>query len=473
MTDLSAVSKAPSPRRGWFDSLKEQSISFFKGDNNAPWAILAETAIGCIPILGQIVDARDIIKGLVEVSDQPDSTAAWFNVITALIGLIPGGGDATKRSLRAIKSGAANVDDLLAMIRRFYSGDPEKLLRQVMDLAPLRNRLDEILNNPRLLNQLSPQMHTQVNAIRGGLDRQFAAFKKEVDGWLAQGRKTSAEAPLRNKQAVGTPDTKPNSWHGEGRSTRRDASNEVLPNRANAHTQRTARFKQVNQKLLGVLGEHMADYYCQDVKGWGKEQAAHDNSEKNPAKLNDQHRMVQLWPCIPRGRGIDAVWKPDGPKPYAIIEAKASFNPAKSLGQLLGAAGDKIESNLNGGGNVRRRTGSGGNTGGGSGQVRQVNGKVTQMSNAWIESRLQSAVLSKNLSEKIISHGYSRHILFFSVPQAVAHSEALLRYSVGASVISIVHATHEATREWRDNEIQRVANNRAGLTAPARNRTGR
>jgi hypothetical protein len=61
------------------------------------------------------------------------------------------------------------------------------------------------------------------------------------------------------------------------------------------------------------------------------------------AKLNDGHRLVQLWPCIPRGRGIDAVWKSDGVKPYAIIETKASVNPARTLGQLLGEAGDKNE----------------------------------------------------------------------------------------------------------------------------------
>lgn len=413
MSSLSAASKAPSPRQGWFESLKSESLSFLKGDNNAPWAILAETAIGCVPVLGQIVDARDIVKGLVEVSGKPDSAAGWFNVITALIGLIPGGGDAAKRSLRAVKSGAANVDDLLAMIRRFYSGDPEKLLRQVMDLGPLRKKLDEILNNPRLINQLSPQMRAQVSRIRNSLDKQFASFKKEVDGWLGQGRKTSAEAPVRSTPSTRTPDSKPNSPNGEGRNARRDASNDAQPNQPNAHTQRTARFKTLSNKVLGVLGEHMADYHCQDVKGWGKGQASHDVGAKNLAKLNDQHRMVQLWPCIPRGRGIDAVWKSNGRKPYAIIEAKASFNPAKSLGQLLGEAGDKTEGNILSGGSVRQRTGKSGSIGGGSGQVRQVNGKVTQMSTAWIENRLQPAVLSKKLSEAIIRSGYSRHILFF------------------------------------------------------------
>ena len=101
-------------RKGWLASLQDESISFLKGDNNSPWTILAETVIGCVPILGQIVDARDIIKGLVEVSGAPASPLAWFNLITALIGLIPGGGDAAKRALRSVKGGATSIDDLLA-----------------------------------------------------------------------------------------------------------------------------------------------------------------------------------------------------------------------------------------------------------------------------------------------------------------------------------------------------------------------
>ncbi|MDD1968838.1 hypothetical protein NPS29_26240 [Pseudomonas putida] len=469
MTDLSIN----SPNRVWYEALKEESISFLKGDNNAPWAILAETAIGLVPVLGQMVDARDVIKGLVEVSDAPDSQLAWFNLITALIGLVPGGGDAAKRSMRAVKSGAANVDDLTAMIRRFYTGDPEKLLREVTDLSTLKQKLDALLSNPRLMNRLSTEMRGQVDSIRNGLDRHFAGFKREMDDWLASGRRTSAQAPIIAKQKHGVPPAKPQSPMGEGQRTRHDVANPVRPNQPNAATQRTARFKQVSNKLLGVLGEHMADYYCQDIKGWGRGQAAHDQSEINTAKLNDGHRLVQLWPCIPRGRGIDAVWKTNSGKPYAIIEAKASFNPAKTLGQLLGEAGDKNESGLNGGGNIRRKAGAGGKAGGGSGQVRQVNGKVTQMSHGWIEPRLQKAVVSKVVGERIISNGYSRHVLFFSIPHAVAHSEALITRSAGADVMPAIHAAHEVTREWHDNEIQRVINNRAGLSTQARNRAGK
>ena len=133
----SAQAAGRAERKGWLASLRDEALSFVKGDNNAPWAILAETVIGCVPILGRVVDARDIIRGLVEVAGAPASPLAWFNLITALIGLVPGGGDAVKRSLRAVKSGAVHIDELLDMIRRLYKGDPEKLLKEVLDLSKL------------------------------------------------------------------------------------------------------------------------------------------------------------------------------------------------------------------------------------------------------------------------------------------------------------------------------------------------
>lgn len=38
----------------------------------------------------------------------------------------------------------------------------------------------------------------------------------------------------------------------------------------------------------------MADYYCQEVKGWGN--SSHDKlGTKNPNKLNDKGEMVNLF----------------------------------------------------------------------------------------------------------------------------------------------------------------------------------
>lgn len=460
-----AQATARAERKGWLASLKDEAVSFVKGDNNAPWAILAETVIGCVPILGQVVDARDIIKGLVEVAGAPASPLAWFNLITALIGLVPGGGDAAKRSLRAVKSGAVHIDELLDMIRRLYKGDPEKLLREVLDLSKLRKTLDDILTNPNLTKRLSPEVNKSIEHVRQNLGKQFDAFKKEVDDWLAKGRKSSADTGPAAKPAAGTPSAKPNTQAKAGSQGKGDHHNPASTNTPNAATQRNARFKSLTQKVLGVMGEHMADYHCQDVKGWGAK-VRHDQGARNSAKLNDNGQLVPLWPCIPRGRGIDAVWKTTGAaKPYAVIEAKASYDPTKSLKALLGEAGDKTESS----GTTPRasarsgRSGAKGNSSSAGAGVRQTNGKVTQMSHDWVRKRLPKAVGAAN-NLQIRKQGYSRHVLFFAIPQAVAHAEALILHASGRTVEHATHAAHQVTREWGDNEIAQVVNDRAGIT---------
>lgn len=462
-------------RRGWLESLREETVSFLKGDNNSPWAILAETVIGCVPVVGQLIDARDIIRGLIEVSAAPASPLAWFNLITALIGLVPGGGDAVKRSLRAVKSRTVRIDELLDMIRRFYRGDPEQLLRQALDLGRLRRILDDILTNPNLTRHLDGPTRASIDRIRQGLAAQFDAFKREVDGWLARGRRTSADTVPPGRAAPSAPPTTPRSSQGTGRSNPRDPGSTASTNTPNASTQRTARFRSLTARVLGVMGEHMADYHCQDVKGWGQ-RAAHDQGAANPAKLNDNHRMVQLWPVVPRGRGIDAVWRSNGPRPYAVIEAKASYDPTKRLATLLGDAGDKSE-RADGGGATDPNSGGGRAGARGSARrapVRQTNGRVTQMSYGWIDLRLARAIgatspdLTRIRRETAGRRSYSRHVLFFSIPQAVSHAEALILHGSGRQVEHSFHAAHQVTREWRDNEISQVVNDRAGAEASSR-----
>ena len=79
----------------------------------------------------------------------------WIYLITALIGVVPGGGDAVKRGLRAVKSRAIPINDLLDAIRRVYRGDPERALREALDVGKLQRLLNQMLDNPALTRRLS------------------------------------------------------------------------------------------------------------------------------------------------------------------------------------------------------------------------------------------------------------------------------------------------------------------------------
>lgn len=476
LTSADGVGRAASGTRAgraWLDSIKDEALSFLQGDNNAPWAILAETVLGCVPIVGQVIDARDVIKGLAEVARAPQSSMAWFNLVTALIGIVPGGGDAAKRGMRAVKSGTVQVDELLAIIRRFYKGDPEALLKQVLDPGKIVAKLEEVLASPALRHNVSKDLQRSIDTLRSQIGQRVADLRREVDDWLAKGRKTSADTGPAVKPSARTPPAKPETRAREGTKTKGEHSGTATPSSTNPSSSRSTRIRALSNKLLGVLGEHMADYHCQDVKGWGQ-RALHDTGQVNLAKLNDSGHLVQLWPPIARGRGIDAVWHtPKGKRPYAIVEAKASCNPAKSLPALLGEAGDKT---ANGEGSSAQDPGAGTGLRGKSrsknsskGSIRQTNGKVTQMGHEWIDRRLPKAT-NAGIALTIKSKGYARHVLFFSIPQANSHAEALIKLSAMQSVPHEFHTAHQVSMEWGDASIDKVVDNRTGLIDEGRKR---
>lgn len=82
------------------------------------------------------------------------------------------------------------------------------------------------------------------------------------------------------------------------------------------------------------------------------------------------------------------------------------------------------------------------------------------MSHGWIKLRLGAAVKDERLVQKIRYTGYSRHVLFFSVPHGVAHSEALLRHIANGAVRHQEHAAHPVTQEWLDHGLNRLSESR-------------
>lgn len=86
------------------------------------------------------------------------------------------------------------------------------------------------------------------------------------------------------------------------------------------------------------------------------------------------------------------------------------------------------------------------------------------MSKSWILRRLKKSVGGPAAAQVIVDAGYTRHVLFFSIPQAVAHAEALVMLSTGQTVHTEMHAAHQTTREWEGNQIAQVVNDRAGIT---------
>lgn len=466
----------------WLSKLKKEAVSFLKGENNGAWAILVESALGLVPGVGQVIDARDILKALVSLAANPASPAGWFDLITSLIGLIPGGGDAVKRSLRAVKAGRLTLDGLFTGLRKLGVGNPEKILAECLDIGRLRKYLDDMLANPALRRMLDTDTNRMLDRIRQSMQQQFDLFKKEVDGWIAKSRNNAAAAAPHKPSLPATPH-KPKAEIG---GTQGKASSHAKPDqpvRGNSPGSKASKIdasdmlKTLGNKATGILGEHMADYLCQ--QRWGGN-ASHDAGKVNTGKLNDAGELVQLWPSSyskaglaalrARGRGIDGVWRTDGKggKPYAVIEAKASANPTRRLKDLLGDAADK-EGADGADKQTKKKSKNKGGSASSTGILalqekpqRQTDGRVTQMSVGWVSKRLTKAV-GKNLEDAMRINGYSRHVLFFSLPHASGHAMALSRWVAGQGPQPSTHNAHEVTREWLDSDIDKIADARAGL----------
>lgn len=96
------------------------------------------------------------------------------------------------------------------------------------------------------------------------------------------------------------------------------------------------------------------------------------------------------------------------------------------------------------------------------------------MGHDWIKIRLKKAVGAASPAWPALRDKgkavYSRHVLFFSIPQAVSHAEALILHVANKPINPNMHAAHEITREWGDAAIDKVVDNRAGLINEGRKR---
>lgn len=218
---------------GWFEALKEETGSFLAGENTSSWALFAEIVIGAVPIAGQLIDARDIIKAVMNLKDKPSDTTLWFLLIAALIGLIPVVGDAVKSAIKAVKIGGKNPADLFAFIRKFGKGNAEQALKKALDVSKLKGLLNSILT-PKFLNSLSKSNKQKLIQIQKDFDRFAQQIINEINSWS---KMTPATASVNSAGVGRTAGNKPSTALA---STNRKASGETVSHNSSI-TSRPAR----------------------------------------------------------------------------------------------------------------------------------------------------------------------------------------------------------------------------------------
>lgn len=475
-------------------SLWESAKQFLKGEYNGPNAILIEGVLGLVPGVGQAIDARDIILGLATVSANPANFAGWFELLTALIGIVPGGGDLLKRALRQVHRGVISPDAFFDMLRKAKYGDPEALIKRCLDFSALQKHLAKLLGELRankLLDLLPADKRRAVLSAAGAIERGFAqqlkALEKWVDELLKKQPNSSAHGLRQGPKKVDKPAAK-----GSVASKARHAPKQGAANTARFDNIARQGFGGLKNKAKGILGEHIADYHCIEIKGWGGSFKSHDHAgngtwQSVPRKLNDEGIPCALTGAV-RGRGIDGVWRTNrsNGKPYAIVEAKAYASPVQSLGAMLHDVYDKNELDAWKQSGKAKGKPKGKSTGKSSSAIphkkktstaqdpsrnpKEPAQNVMQMSHTWIKQRLgdsltSRAVLTDIRREVLGKPNYTRHVFLISAIDAYDHVRALVRSMNNKPLIDDDHAKHTITHEFTDRELEIEEKKRANKVA--------
>lgn len=404
-------------------------------------------ALGAIPFLGQAIDAYDTIESAIQVYQAPSAASkeeAQFDLVLAIIGWVPGPGDGVKKSLRLVNSNPERFAPVLFDLLRFVLNEcgirtsPEELLSKIFDASALQGQLDEVISGVKdssafdaLPNSLQSVVLNVLVVARDNFPAMLGIVERRLLKWRGKQRNNSAMTSGSGKVAT---NHKP-AGQAADNTERTDSPGSARSNTTDNQQPKELSVKGIANNITGIIGEHIADYYCYEELGWGKGWEAHDDGGAGvwnagnpsaiiPGKLSkggspkDFHKLTKLTdPSF--GTGIDAVWCTNGHnndgKQFAIIDAKASNSGKKP--KYMDKAGNSrkpgISSKLEGSGTGKNR--------------------VVQMSHEWIMKNIKKAV-SISLLTSIKrrnpdgTRNYSRHILYTPVysPSLLAHLESTL-----------------------------------------------
>ena len=476
-------------------------------------------SLGLLPILGQAIDIYDTLESIwrLNARDKPnDKEDAKFDLILAIIGWIPGPGDGVKKSLRLVNKNpqrfAPIMFDLLREVleKCNIKASPEALLDEIFNAGKLRAQLGEIRNSiegSSFFEELSADNQRRARYTLGQIERELPAWvgivQKRLTKWKAVQPNSSARRSHREKKTLEKPGAKGEvAKDGKGHPVQGQTNSEI-------HGQLATEPLPMVNKLYGISGEHIADYYCYTHYGWGTGWVGHDmgNSgewknkpgKNSPGKLSNKTNLYHLT-TEANDKGIDAVWRvPSGNahnrgKPYAIVEAKADANivtpnfykngnpkgKKPSITGKLGVTGvpkleellvtdppglddapvaDKKQEKVSKVGKQKKGKVAAPKTA--SAPVKEKPPSkppkiMVQMSYEWIAINLQKEV---GPLKRDVEKNYSRHLIHAPryLPSAEQHAQA---YEQGTAASASTHTDHDVRKENRHNEndVKRAVN---------------
>lgn len=445
-------------------------------------------ALGAVPMLGQAIDLYDTLESalaLYRAQDDEDKENAKFDLLLAIIGWVPGPGDGVKKSLRIVNKDpqrfAPVLFDLLRRVLHLagIETSPEALLQGIFDSAYLRAQMGTIQQSVQdysgfkaLPEAVQKAVMNVLAAAALSIPMMVAIVEKRLLTWKRMQRNSSAREPSQGRAHQNKPDKRDAEVHKTGKD---GASHGHAGESVKAAVAEKALHELTNE-IVGISGEHIADYMCAYTFKWGNDWKQHDDGAQGrwTEGTPDKNKLGKLskggspktggtlyrLDDGPNGTGIDAVWRANGNnggKPYAIVEAKATKDEdAPKFAKLPGnkrqpsirskladnapdlnpQAKDLIEPNDDDGkgkavasqgaksaksAGLRRKLGAGAPSGKSNTRpTNSANAKapkeiLVQMSHEWIEANIERAVEDPKVRKdfkRLLDRAYSRHLFY-------------------------------------------------------------
>jgi hypothetical protein len=426
-------------------------------------------------------------------TDELTKISTGIDLIFAVVGWVPVVGAGVKRTFRLVNHkseiyGPLLFDILRLVLQRAHCPtSPEALVDKLFDASGLKRLLTESrehIEQSWLYREMPPAAQTTfgeaLQFVETNIPYWLTQFvERKLMHWKKKQPNSSSEGNVafrRETEKPGKVGVEAEEGHNRSKSA---------PSAGGVVNAKLA-VKEITNKITGLLGEHITDYFCYEHMKWGSGWTQHDYGAAGKwaeppgitvlGKLNDDTRLNKLFAPKAHGTGIDGVWHAtpsnNNGKPFAIVEAKSSKVAKKrkdggkpNVSRMLGAArivesvlptayeliepavdDDSAEGAASGtstevkkGSPKRRgRRGASGDateteastspTSSSSSTDPEVGYLVAQMTDYWVMKSLPQAV-GKELAVEIYRRGYARHIFYvpFYLPSAIQHEEALMR----------------------------------------------
>lgn len=280
-TDAKQVGEPETPEQAKDrrEAYKEAAISVGKG-----------IALGLVPFLAQAVDAYDTVQSVLVLDKAKTPEAkeeAQFDLVLALVGWIPGPGDGVKRTLRLVNANpkrfAPVMFDLLAFVLQEcgIESDPATLLEAVFDADRLRSQMDEVKkavgeSSPyqALPESLQQAIMATLAMAAMTLPTMLEIVRKRLRKWKTLQPSSVARAPTHGRAKHAMPGTD-DGTSTQGRSRALHGQTDSVINATLA----TEPLPDLSNEVVGISGEHIADYMCaySPAFGWGRDWSRHDS----------------------------------------------------------------------------------------------------------------------------------------------------------------------------------------------------